>query len=419
MKPIVKDDNNNEWYIKKILKPLLFFLVIITLAGIHIVPVAAQEIAITTCSNDSATPQVSGHQILWCDTKFQSSWPEACFMYDINEKKVLSLPMPGPSEELREAPSFSGDRIAYTSYGNNSLIPAKIQLYNIPTRTTETITEGVDPHNAMISGNWIVWDTGQVVMGHVKTKDLTWVETWGYLPNLSSFNIITRKSTFITNDTKFKKVESLDNQYMVYAMFNNSGINIHLFNLETGEDRYIANADDRVFPRISGYYITWTDRRSGNDIHLYDIRSRNDRVIASDEQGKSDAVIDSNQVVWFSINANISELNCYNITTGRTSSQNLSLAHEIDRSSLAISGNSLVWLDKCKLLSQVYYLDLSSSHQQLEELGRQMTGTPIVADTRTPTSEMSPTQRSPGFDAIIASITGIFAIISINVRRSR
>lgn len=415
----VRDHHNKAWYLKKILIQPVLFIIIIILAAHLTAPAAAQEIAVSANLNDTGTPQVSGHRILWCDTKEWSSWPEACFLYDINEKKAQALPMPGPSEELQQAPSLSGDRIAYTGYSNNPYLPAKIRLYTVTTGTTETITEGADPHSVIISGNWIVWDAGRVVTGHVKTRDFGWVETWAYVPDVRSYNLDTGEGAFITNNSEFRKITSLDNEHMVYAMFNSSGTDIYLFNLLTGEDRYIAYADERVSPWISGEFISWTDRRAGDYVHLYNIRLGTDQVIAGDARGKSDAVTDSGRVVWFSSDAGISELICYNITTGRTSGRNLSSAYVIDRPLPAISGNIIVWLDRCNGHGRVYYLDLSGFCQPAEGSGGQVTGMPDAAAAGVPQSGIPPTRGSSGFDAITAGIGGMSTILFINSRRSK
>ncbi len=112
---------------------------------------------------------------------------------------------------------------------------------------------------------------------------------------------------------------------VVYTDWRNTSKDIYLFDFSTGtEKRLTLNGADQLDPDICGNYVVWDDRRYAgsvynSDIYLYNLTTGVEkRITLTNTIPEDQPAIYGNYVVYRALVSGKSQIKCYNIVTGAT-----------------------------------------------------------------------------------------------------
>jgi beta propeller repeat protein len=266
-----------------------------------------------------------------------------------------------------------------------------------PSYTTALITtntSGTSQKNAIVSGDWIVWEdqgsygdiiayntaTGEEVLLTPGTTDsvqtnpaisgnkVVWTDyrednngdIWGR--DLLSGDVFR-----ITEDTYLQRYPSISDDRVIWIDYRNGKPDIYLYDLSTGGDPLKINGAYAVpfSAIISGDNIVWEDRRTGyGDIYLINLLNGEEVLLTpgTESSNQRNPAISGDYVVWEDDSHTQSDIYFKDIGSARKPASITPETDDSDQLSAAISGNRVVWQDRRSLENSwdIYLYEIST-----------------------------------------------------------
>ncbi|KIL35390.1 hypothetical protein SD71_13835 [Cohnella kolymensis] len=301
---------------------------------------AGNERQITFNETHLGTLALDGNKLVWTDRDYGDN---DIFMYDLisNQKSTVSAQY-GSNQS---SPAIAGNHVVWMDDRNGDW---DIYMEDLSTNQQTRLayarygSNPTDQSDPDIDGNRIVW-----------------LDERNYYTQIYVYDLSTNQETRITNDTSIKKTPVISGDKILWKEYawqsQIKADNLYVYDLSTNQKKQITNYSSSTsssisYHTISGDRVIWENYGS---IYMYDLKT-NQQTLISFPRNVHAYAIDGNKIVY--TQNYWSQIYLYDLDTQQeTQITNYTSVPEVRN--LAISGNTIAWIDDRNGYWDVYVYD--------------------------------------------------------------
>jgi beta propeller repeat protein len=224
---------------------------------------AAQTLQITDNDYPDIAPQTDGRYVVWLG---MNNTGGNIFYYDTNSNSVLINQVPEVPETdnviIKSPPRIADGRIVWAAQVMaDSVLPGEIELYDIETGTSTTISAPADPDNNLDDHTPVI-DSTKVVWVQIGSDN---IESTVFVHDLTSDETYPAPDNFATVQSPTQ-----DGNLSITTKFDGQDKEIFLRHQRLRKNMQITdNGVDEKQPKIPGNHLVWVSGRGvGQEIYL-------------------------------------------------------------------------------------------------------------------------------------------------------
>jgi beta propeller repeat protein len=332
------------------LTPTFLFILILTLPGVLVVPVAEQDdFPLTLAPLSQVNPAIYGDIVVWQDNR-NGNW--GIYGYNLSTKEEFQITTDDHDQYF---PAIYSNIVVWVDSGDESTART-LYCYDLLTgeKTLIPTTATVDSAPA-IYGDTVVWE------GHLEDKR-----------DIITYNLSTDEEFLIPLSSFLYGDPAISGDIVIWSEEKRGRVSIQGFNLQERKKISIPSTlitfsfdEDQMNPRIYNEIIVWTE---GNVIHALNLETRKETLIAEMETcyysfDEENLAVYKDVVVWRDCRTGCENILGYNLSTKK----GFQITSQGSGKGLpAVYGDMVVWQDSRNGDWDIYGFDLTSPVIPLE-----------------------------------------------------
>ena len=295
------------------------------------------------------------------------------YMYNLSTGEEMQLSGNGSAQM---APAIYGDIVVWEDYSNASLPADGTDIDNITLDDWLQFDVNIHMYN-MSSGESrmmvdnLSWQGDPAIYGEL----VVWHDLRNGNFDIYAYNLSSEEEIRITGNESDQIYPAVYDDRIVWEDSRNGNSDIYMYNLSRGEGMRITNnTSDQVSPAIYGDVIVWEDHTNVNlsdmdnitledftqldiNIHMYNLSTGEETRITSNASAQINPAIHGDRIVWEDLRNGTGDIRMYDLSTGE---EKLITEDSFWQEAPDIYEDRIVWTDYRNGNKDIYVFDLSS-----------------------------------------------------------
>lgn len=295
------------------------------------------------------------------------------YRYNLSTGEEMQISENGSAQM---APAIYGDIVVWEDYSNASLPADEMDVDNVTLDDWLQFDVNIQMYNKSSGESQLIVDNHSLQGEPAIYGELV---VWHDLRNgnfdIYAYNLSSGEEIQITGNESDQMYPAVYGDRIVWEDSRNGNSDIYMYNLSSGEGMQITNnASDQLSPAIYGDVIVWEDHTNVNlsdidnmtlekftqldiNIHMYNLSTGEETRITSNASAQINPAIHGDRIVWEDLRNGTGDIRMYSLSTGE---EKLITEDSFWKVAPDIYEDRIVWTDYRNGNQDIYVFDLSS-----------------------------------------------------------